>query len=64
MTEENVVRAEAIADGIKEDGKTLLEYQLDYLIELHADYHSGKPGLNDDTFKKELLGLMRRYNDR
>lgn len=64
MTEEQVVRAEAIADALREDGKTIYEEQLDYLIQLHADYHSGKPGLNDDTFKKELLGLMRRYNDR
>lgn len=64
MTEEDVVRAEAIADALREDGKTIYEEQLDYLIKLHADYHSGKQGLSDKDFKSELITLMRRYNDR
>jgi hypothetical protein len=44
--------------------ETIYEEQLDYLIQLHADYHSGKQGLSDKDFKEELIKLIRRYNDR
>lgn len=32
--------------------------ELDDLIQLHANYHSGKQGLNDKAFKELLLQLI------
>ena len=33
---------------------------LDDLIQSHADYHTGKRGLNDKDFKELLLKLIER----
>lgn len=32
--------------------------QLDELIQLHADYHNGKPGLSSKDFKELLIKLI------
>lgn len=33
---------------------------LDELIQLHAEYHNGKPGLSDKDFKEMLIKLIER----
>jgi hypothetical protein len=33
---------------------------LDELIQLHADYHTGKSGLSDKDFKEMLIKLIER----
>lgn len=40
-----------------------LEEQLDFMIKLHADYHSGKPGLSDQDFKDSIKELINKIKE-
>lgn len=40
-----------------------LDETLDFMIKLHADYHSGKPGLSDKDFKESIKELINKLKE-